>query len=136
MVRAIVALLILLMVAACASESADEPVVEEYSTPTEQERAELEQWLQEEEADRAARVPWTPQEKNATAEEYISVSAGANHVCAVRIDGTVDCWGGHDWGQATPPEGQFASVSAGNDHTCGVRIDGSAVCWGNNARAY
>ncbi|MDE2822915.1 MAG: RCC1 domain-containing protein, partial [Chloroflexota bacterium] len=44
----------------------------------------------------------------------------------------VVCWGNDLYGQATPPEGEFASVSAGRFHTCGVRADGSVACWGSN----
>ena len=50
-----------------------------------------------------------------------SVSAGYLHTCEVKSDGTVVCWGNDEWGQATPPPGEFASVSAGRLHTCGVR---------------
>ena len=61
---------------------------------------------------------------------YVSISAGNGHTCGVREDGTVDCWGFDEYGQATPPEGEFVSVSAGDLHTCGVRDDGSVDCWG------
>ena len=50
----------------------------------------------------------------------------------VRTDGSVECWGSNEDGEATPPEGEFASVSAGGYHTCGVRTDGSVECWGDN----
>ena len=36
------------------------------------------------------------------------------------------------YGEATPPDGEFASVSARHRHTCGVRTDGSVACWGND----
>ena len=61
---------------------------------------------------------------------YVSISAGNGHTCGIREDGAVDCWGFDEYGQATPPEGEFLSVSAGSRHTCGVRKDGSVVCWG------
>ena len=61
---------------------------------------------------------------------FDSVSAGKEHTCGVRDDGSVACWGGNQYGQATPPAGEFASVSAGAAHTCGVRTDGSVACWG------
>ena len=60
------------------------------------------------------------------------MSAGAEHTCGVRADGSVECWGDDDYGRATPPGGSFASVSAGGYHTCGVKIDGSVQCWGFN----
>jgi hypothetical protein len=31
------------------------------------------------------------------------VSAGINHTCGVRTNGTVACWGRNDYGQASPP---------------------------------
>ena len=48
------------------------------------------------------------------------------------MDGSVACWGGNDFGEITPPEGEFASVSSGRGHICGVRADGSVICWGND----
>ena len=45
-------------------------------------------------------------------------------------DGSVACWGNGDFGQATPPAGEFSSVSAGYGYTCGVRTDGAVACWG------
>ena len=52
------------------------------------------------------------------------------HTCGVRVGGSVACWGGDNYGQATPHGGEFASVSAGTYHTCGVRVGGSVACWG------
>ncbi len=65
---------------------------------------------------------------------FDSVSAGKEHTCGVRADGSVACWGGNQNGQATPPEEAFTSVSAGYDHTCGVRADGFVACWGSDGR--
>ena len=62
--------------------------------------------------------------------EFASVSAGGDHTCGVRSDGSVACWGRDISGGATPPAGEFASVSAGWSHTCGLRVDGSVACWG------
>ena len=64
--------------------------------------------------------------------EFASVSAGWQHNCGVRRDGSVACWGHNGDGRAAPPAGEFASVSAGSVHTCGVRRDGSVACWGWN----
>ena len=43
----------------------------------------------------------------APAGEFLSVAAGKNHACAVRVDRTVVCWGMNDQGQANAPTGQF-----------------------------
>ena len=67
-----------------------------------------------------------------TAGEFVSVSAGAEHTCGVKRDGSVACWGSNRFGQATPPAGEFASVNAGDFHNCGVKRDGSVACWGWN----
>ena len=41
--------------------------------------------------------------------------------------------GGLDnFGQSTPPDGQFVSVSAGLAHSCGVKTSGHIECWGSN----
>ena len=66
--------------------------------------------------------------------DFQSVSAGLEHTCGVRSDGTVACWGDDLHGRAMPLEGDFQSVSAGYDHTCGVRSDGTVACWGSQAR--
>ena len=65
-----------------------------------------------------------------TLQSFAMVSAGNEHTCGLREDGSVVCWGDDEYGQATPPQGTFTSVSAGSYHTCGVREDGSVACWG------
>jgi alpha-tubulin suppressor-like RCC1 family protein len=61
-----------------------------------------------------------------------SVSAGGAHSCAVRLDGSVACWGRNDFDQANAPAGSFRQVSAGREHSCAVAFDGSVLCWGRN----
>ncbi len=63
---------------------------------------------------------------------FTAVSAGGDHSCALRSDGSVVCWGDNLHGQATAPSGTFTQVSAGSWHSCGLRTDGSIVCWGQN----
>ena len=60
------------------------------------------------------------------------VSAGGYHNCGVKRDGSVECWGNNEYGQAMPPAGEFATISAGFYHTCGVRRVGALSCWGHN----
>ena len=62
----------------------------------------------------------------------VQLSAGLYHTCALISDGTVQCWGGNAYGQATNQDGPFIQISAGNLHTCGLKSDGSVVCWGLN----
>ena len=77
-------------------------------------------------------IPRYSGESSPPSGSFSSVTAGGNHTCGVRADGSVACWGDNRGGQSRPPSGSFSSVSAGGSHTCGVRADGSVVCWGIN----
>ena len=60
-----------------------------------------------------------------------------DHACAVRIDGTIACWGHGEYGQTSAPEdGRFVDVTSGRNHTCAWRKDGTPVCWGLNATPF
>lgn len=77
-----------------------------------------------------------------------TVSAGGEHSCAIRTDGSLWCWGRNNYGQlglkrsgpyAVPPEQvgtkkDWRAVSAGGASTCGVRGNGTLWCWGVNHR--
>ena len=65
---------------------------------------------------------------------FTQVSAGTNHTCALRPDGTIHCWGNNSHGQAedSQPGMKYTQVSAGDDHTCGLTDEGSVDCWGDN----
>jgi alpha-tubulin suppressor-like RCC1 family protein len=79
-------------------------------------------------------------------EDWAAVASGEFHVCAIRRNGELWCWGGGLNGQlgvgtlterdSTRPlrvdlDG-VAAVSAGRSHTCVIREDDSLWCWGNN----
>jgi cysteine-rich repeat protein len=79
--------------------------------------------------------------------KFASVSAGGYHTCAVRSDGTAQCWGLNAERQlgdgtttySTVPktvafDTLFESISAGDQHTCGVLVDHRVACWGSNLR--
>jgi len=53
--------------------------------------------------------------------------------CAVRFDRSLACWGQNDFGQATPPSGEFTHVSMGSLHSCAVGTDQQVRCWGSSA---
>lgn len=62
---------------------------------------------------------------------FRSFSRGADHVCALGIDGQIACWGNDDYRQASPPSGQYRAISSGENGSCALRNDGAAVCWGS-----
>jgi len=67
---------------------------------------------------------------------YTEISSGANHVCALRGNGSIMCWGNEDGdshGQVSdrPATGVFTSLSSGDNHTCALRNDGVVICWGS-----
>jgi alpha-tubulin suppressor-like RCC1 family protein len=88
-----------------------------------------------------------PQLVTVRGEQFVSISAGAAHACALTSSGKAYCWGRDSTGQlgdarrvnsTTPipvyPEQSFRSISAGGFHTCAIRTDGQALCWGFNLR--
>jgi len=78
--------------------------------------------------------------KNAKAEDLAldspfnleTISAGFDHTCGLKMDGTIVCWGDNTVGQTASPEGTFTQLSAGEYHNCGVKTDGTIACWGDN----
>jgi alpha-tubulin suppressor-like RCC1 family protein len=75
------------------------------------------------------KLPWKPQESEV-------IAAGQYHTCAVKADSTVACWGGNDYGQATPPPdlGPVQSLAANCHHNCAVKADATVACWGDDDR--
>src|SRR5258708_892082 len=69
-----------------------------------------------------------------------------DHVCALLVDGTVECWGSNAAGQLgngrtdssllpVPVQGlrNATTVVAGNTHTCALLTNGTVECWGEQA---
>ncbi len=68
---------------------------------------------------------------------YVAISSGSWHACALREDGSIDCWPNdgefaHDHGQTVPPADRgFVSITSGRYHSCALRENGTTACWGN-----
>ncbi len=73
------------------------------------------------------------------------IAAGVWHVCALKPDGGVACWGHNGWGQlgdgtrddrSTPVEvlgvQDVVSIAAGLGHSCARTADRELFCWGQN----
>ena len=74
---------------------------------------------------------------------YISGTAGQSdigaHVCAIRNDGGIECWGAgtNDYGQTALPApwlgiAPYSDVAAGYRHTCAIGDGDRVVCWGDD----
>lgn len=77
----------------------------------------------------------------------IAVTAGSQHTCALRSDGSIACWGYSDAGQVgsgstglhtTPVSvsgiASALMIDAGYTHTCALLSEGTVSCWGGNDR--
>lgn len=60
------------------------------------------------------------------------LSAGTDHVCGIKDDNTLICWGDNSDNQADPPDGTFKEVSAGFYFNCALSTEGKIECWGRD----
>lgn len=75
----------------------------------------------------------------------LQVAAGDSFTCALRVDGSVSCWGENSAGQLgnggsstsdSPVDviglTNVIAIGAGAAHACAVQRDGAVTCWGQN----
>ncbi len=88
-----------------------------------------------------------PEAASVRAGGYVELSSSGNHTCALRMDGTLWCWGENTSGQIgvgdnrrtvdeptrVGGEGPWSQVSAGREHTCAIQGN-QLYCWGYNVR--
>ncbi len=71
---------------------------------------------------------------------FVQVAAGNRHVCGVRPDGRVVCWGDNTAGQTDAPVAGFGqsssayvtAIAAGGEHTCALTVLTGLECWGED----
>ena len=67
---------------------------------------------------------------------FSSVHSTAYHICGLKLDGSVVCWGSSDASgkisKANADTGTYTSVQAGGNHTCAQKSDRTMICWGND----
>ena len=90
----------------------------------------------------------SPQPVAGGVSDWVRVGAGQAHTCAIRIDGSLWCWGRNEAGECaqptTPPGDQRMSpvrvesdidwvrVVPAQNATCALRSDDTLWCWGEN----
>jgi alpha-tubulin suppressor-like RCC1 family protein len=85
----------------------------------------------------------TPAQVVPLATSVASVAAGYRHTCAIKIDGTLWCWGANAYGQLgdgtsttspipvqVPALSGVAQVTCGAHYTCSRTMAGAVRCWG------
>jgi len=60
------------------------------------------------------------------------VALGSSQTCISFKDGSLNCWGGGDYGEAIQPTiANVTAIAAALEHSCAIS-DGEIVCWGRN----
>ena len=63
---------------------------------------------------------------------FVRLESGAEHLCGVTRDGTLQCWGMNDYGQIAVPSDltMVREVAMGDSHTRALHGDDDVTCWG------
>ena len=70
--------------------------------------------------------------------DYVRISSGGAHACALTEGGEAECRGsflirkgGVDYGSVNPPPARFSQISSSMYRSCGVTVEGDILCWGD-----
>lgn len=94
----------------------------------------------------AATTPFTALDVAVGGYYLDATTTAGGHTCAIKIDGTLWCWGANDVTQlgdnalanpTTAPQQigtdtDWAGIGAGNRYTCGIKNTDGLWCWGGN----
>lgn len=61
---------------------------------------------------------------------FTSVSVSSGHVCGIRADQSINCWGINSFGESISLLGQYSAVSPDGLYTCALNVDQRIECWG------
>jgi hypothetical protein len=61
---------------------------------------------------------------------FRKINAGGFHVCGLRYDDSVACWGYDTAVAGTPLSGTFRDIAATMYGACAIRMNGNITCWG------
>jgi alpha-tubulin suppressor-like RCC1 family protein len=87
-----------------------------------------------------------PVQESTAATDWVRVSAGYTHTCAIKTNGTLFCWGYNGVGalgnnsikdslvpaQESTSASDWSRLSAGRQYTCAIKTNGTLFCWGDN----
>lgn len=97
------------------------------------------------------RYVFAPTPTQVLGSDYVAISVGGSHACALNSARDIYCWGVNEWGQIGNGAGgaaadsvsvpqlvaaaglKFSALSAGLTHTCALAEGGSAYCWGETS---
>lgn len=60
---------------------------------------------------------------------FFAVTTGSIHACAIRVNGTLACWGDNAHDETDAPTGTYKDLAVGYYHDCAIATDGAMTCW-------
>jgi len=66
---------------------------------------------------------------------FAKLSPGTGHVCGLKDNGGIECWGDDSHGQVSgaPADLGYTEIASGDHHACALDGNGFAHCWGDDS---